>query len=151
MATQESPIDPCTCITQERLEHVLTILKGAQDERAVVRQRVKSLTQELVRLLDEIEQFETIVYCGEAAACLLVKAKLDYDVVLRVLAGSVTQKTRICKDEFWHAPSPAAAAVLDRGSANGREEWKDRFGRSINTITKRATDPTKARKVKQHS
>ena len=36
-------------------------------------------------------------------------------------------------------------------SANGREEWKDRFGRSINTITKRATDPTKARKVKQHS
>jgi len=137
MPREDSPIEPLALMTYERLAQAVTILQRARDERPVAQERLKVLAQELVCLLDEIELFNTIVYCGKAAACLL-----DFNV-LRVLAGSIMwenggnrtrKKTRISKDEFWHKPSPAAAAALNRSTANGKAEWKDRAGRSINAI-----------------
>ena len=148
MPGEESPIDPVALISDERLKHAVTVLQSAPDERRLVQERLKSLAQELVRLLDEIELYATVVYCGEAAACLLPNR------VLRVLAGSLLcmngwprtwKQTRISKDMFWRAPSPAAAAALNRNTANGMEEWKNRLGRSINAIYKnRAEEDKKA-------
>lgn len=143
---EESPIEPVLRISDEGIKRAVIVLQSAQDQRPLVRERLKSLAQELVRLLDEIELYGTVVYCGESAACLL------HNRVLRVLAGSVMwesiwrqprKRTRICQDEFWHAPSPAATAALNRSTANGMEEWKDRFGRSINAIYKNRADEAK--------
>ena len=132
-AGEKSAIEPVACISEKRLKNAFSILKeGAQHERPPARERLVMLAQELDRILAEIELFSTVVYCAEAAACLL-----DNYGVLRMLAGSVIYeqggKRNLPHDRFWNAPSPAAGAVLGR-SANGRVEWKDRQGRSINSI-----------------
>ena len=145
MVGQGNQVEPVAHISDERLKHAARILQSAQEERPLVQKRLRALAQELARLLDEIELFDTVVYCGEAAACLLS----PHDV-LRVLAGSIMweggkwrgpwKKTKICKDVFWNKPSPAAEAALKRSTANGLEEWKDRVGRSIHAIYKRRAD-----------
>ncbi len=145
MAIEQSPIDPIAGITDERFNHAITILRGAQDERSPARERIEALAQELERLLGEIELFRHVVYCGQAAGCLLENH------VLRVLAGSVIwengsiqtwKKKKIFKDKFWNKPSPAAKAALNR-DANGLEEWKDRGGRSIKAIRKKKAHESK--------
>jgi len=133
-----------------RVQKVLTILEQAAQEQQIVQDRLKSLQADLERLFAEIEQFETVLYCRNAAACRLDCA------VLQVLAGSsLPAKNRFLSREWmlkdgilaadgdrlvftrdfvFDAPSPAASMILDR-SANGREEWKDRKGRSMNKLS----------------
>ena len=154
MAGEETPINPIALLSEERLKQAVAILQSAQHERPLAQERLKELAQNLVRLLDEIELFGHVVYCGQAAACLLDNS------VLRVLAGSIMwefvwhkprRRTRISKDVFWHASSPAAEAALNWNSASGPEKWKDRAGCSINAIhkklaaeAKKANDPSKS-------
>ena len=139
MAGEESPIDFVPLLSDERLKHAVIILQRAQQELSPAKERLEELAQDLARLLDEIEQFETIVYCGKSAACLL-----DYGV-LRVLAGSMMwetgfprtgKRTRMSKDEFWPDPSSAARGALNLDSADGPKKWKDRAGNSIKAIRK---------------
>ena len=117
---------------------LLYLFEKAQHELPPAKERLEELAQDLARLLDEIEQFETIVYCGKAAACRLGD-------VLRVLAGSMMWETgvhrtgkraRMSKDVFWPDPSSAARGALNLDSADGPKKWKDRAGRSIKTIRK---------------
>ena len=145
LAREESPIDFVALLSDERFKHAITILQSAQHELSPAKERLDELAQDLARLLDEIEQFETIVYCGKAAACWLGD-------VLRVLAGSMMwetgfprtgKRTRISKDEFWKDPSSAARGALNLDSADGPKKWKDRSGCSIMAILMRKADEAK--------
>jgi hypothetical protein len=127
MAREEPPAEPVSRITKDRIENALAILNRAEEEEPLARERLAALSQQLDGLLGEIEMFKTVVYCHDryreknAAACLL-----DHSV-LRVLAGSTISGQKLPKDQFWHAPSPAARAVLGRPS--GPKAWKDRQGK----------------------
>ncbi len=112
-------------ITDDRLKKAFDILQKASDERQLVKDRVEQLKSTLDFVLSEIEKFENVVYCKQAAALRLGNG------VLQLLAGSHLHGGKILsQDRFYNKPSPAASDVLGRTS-NGRKEWKYRNGKSI--------------------
>lgn len=132
-------------VNSERVQGVLGILEQAPKEKPLVRQRLDMLAAQLEDLLTEIERFKKVVYCRDAAACILDNG------VLRILSGSRVNATQLSRyyspsglpekgilakedkvyvflrDYFFHAPSPAASLILQRSA--GLPEWKDRDGR----------------------
>jgi hypothetical protein len=139
-------------IAPENIQQTVDVLSQADESNPLIKARLNHLKDALKRLLAEIEEYEHVVFCRSAVACLLQSG------VIRILAGSkipaknwwsrrhnylvesgiVAKHDEVYvfeKDYIFHAPSPAAEVVLGR-NANGHKEWKDKRGRSINAIRK---------------
>ena len=107
-------------ISEQRIKECLEILN--KEERPIVKEHLERLSSQLVHLLDEIEEFNRVVYCKGAAACWLDNG------VLKILSGSIRNGKPLEKDIYFHAPNPAAWFV---GGSNGWKNWKDKSGKSM--------------------
>ena len=115
-------------ISEQRIKDCLRILNKREDEKQIIKERLERLSFQLVRLLDEIEEFSRVVYCKGAAACWL-----DNDV-LKILSGSTRWDSKpLEKDIYFSAPSPASTFVVGR-SSNGWTEWKSSLHKSMKEL-----------------